>query len=292
MHWPARLHCPGAIDAQEAHRPRLGGHVRHGCRFPIAISLAPGAQAATNGRPVPAAAATSVDTTAPSVPTVLTAVNTCGNTVTLQWSPATDNVAVTGYDVYRATGAGFTLIGVSTTTTTTDKINSITQYEVRARDAAGNVSAFSSVVTTYPLGCPVPSPSPTPTSAGDSTPPSVPTGLGYRINCALDFTLTWSASTDNVGVAGYDIYRAVSGSTFASVGTSTTTSFADHLTGVWQYEVRARDFAGNGQRSPRRSASYRRRARPCRPAAHRRRTPSRRRYPARPPPPSAAAWLT
>src|SRR5204863_10215367 len=74
--------------------------------------------------------------------------------------------------------------------------------------------------------------------------PSVPTGLGYRINCNLDVTLQWTASTDNVGVAGYDIYGASYGGTFAPVGTSTTTSFANHLT-VWRYEVRARDFAGN-----------------------------------------------
>jgi hypothetical protein len=211
----------------------------------VAIGLAPGVQAVTGANgPVPAAV-TPVDTTAPSVPTGLTVTIDCGNTVTLRWNASTDNVGVTGYDIYRTTGAGFTLLGVSTITTTTDRINGTTQYEVRARDAAGNVSAFSSVATIYPVGCPVPSPSPTPPSSGDTTPPTVPTGLGYRINCNLDVTLQWTASSDNVGVAGYDIFRATSGGTFAPVGTSTTTSFADHLGGVWQYEVRARDFAGN-----------------------------------------------
>lgn len=212
----------------------------------VAFGLAPGAQAATSAQMAPAAAeATPADTTAPSIPTGLTVSNTCGNTATLRWTAATDNVGVTGYDIYRNTGAGFTLLGISTITTTTDKINTTTQYEVRARDAAGNVSAFSSVVTTYPLGCPVQSPPPPPSSTGDTTPPSVPTGLGYRINCSLDFTLEWTAATDNVGVAGYDIYGAQYGGTFAAVGTSTTTSFAGHLSRITQYEVRARDYAGN-----------------------------------------------
>ncbi len=213
----------------------LAGAFATAAVFTTAMALAPDSQAAVGP----------VDTTAPSTPTGLTVSIDCGNTVTLRWNASTDNVAVTGYDIYKTTGAGFTLLGVSTITTTTDRINSATQYEVRARDAAGNVSAFSSVATVYPVGCPVPSPSPTPPSTGDTTPPTVPTGLGYRINCNLDVTLQWTASTDNVGVAGYDIYRAPSGGTFAPVGTSTTTSFADHLGGVWQYEVRARDFAGN-----------------------------------------------
>ncbi len=213
----------------------LAGSLATAAVFTTAIALAPSTQAATGP----------VDTTAPSVPTGLTVSIDCGNTVTLRWNPSTDDVAVTGYDIYRATGAGFTLLGISTITTATDRINSATQYEIRARDAAGNVSAFSPVATVYPVGCPMPSPSPTPPSTGDTTPPTVPTGLGYRITCSLDVTLQWTASTDNVGVAGYDIYRASSGGTFAPVGTSTTTSFADHLGGVWRYEVRARDFAGN-----------------------------------------------
>nr|WP_311132473.1 cellulose binding domain-containing protein [Nonomuraea gerenzanensis] len=62
--------------------------------------------------------------------------------------------------------------------------------------------------------------------------------------------LSWSASTDDVGVTGYDILRApgATGGTFAQVGTSATTSFSD--TGLtpgttYRYQVRARDAAGN-----------------------------------------------
>src|SRR5690349_1044804 len=53
-----------------------------------------------------------VDTVAPSVPTGLTAGTTTSTAVQLSWTASTDNVAVTGYDVYRGT----TLVGTSTST--------------------------------------------------------------------------------------------------------------------------------------------------------------------------------
>ncbi|MCK2215314.1 cellulose binding domain-containing protein [Actinomadura sp. ATCC 31491] len=62
--------------------------------------------------------------------------------------------------------------------------------------------------------------------------------------------MTWTASTDDTGVTGYDILRApgASGGTFTQAGTSATTSFTD--TGLtagttYRYQVRARDAAGN-----------------------------------------------
>jgi cellulose 1,4-beta-cellobiosidase len=81
------------------------------------------------------------------------------------------------------------------------------------------------------------------TGGGDSTPPSAPTGLTVSGTTSSSASLTWTASTDNVGVTGYDIYR---GTTLA--GTSTTTSFTD--TGLaastqYSYTVVAYDAAGN-----------------------------------------------
>ncbi|GAA4888433.1 cellulase family glycosylhydrolase [Streptomyces coeruleoprunus] len=92
------------------------------------------------------------DTTPPTAPTGLAATTTTGS-VTLTWRPATDNVGVTGYDVHRdgtrvnttpVTGTTFTDSGRSPSTAYT--------YVVRARDAAGNVSAASAAlsVTTAP----------------------------------------------------------------------------------------------------------------------------------------------
>ncbi|HWG25871.1 glycoside hydrolase family 6 protein [Actinospica sp.] len=81
------------------------------------------------------------------------------------------------------------------------------------------------------------------TGGGDTTPPSAPTGLTVSGTTSSSASLTWTASTDNVGVTGYDIYR---GTTLA--GTSTTTSFTD--TGLaastqYSYTVVAYDAAGN-----------------------------------------------
>ncbi len=86
------------------------------------------------------------DYTAPSTPTGLSVTGTTSSSVSLSWSPAADNVAVTGYDIYR----GSTLVGTSTGTTYTD--NGLTAataytYTVAAFDAAGNVSAHSSAVS-------------------------------------------------------------------------------------------------------------------------------------------------
>ncbi|MET9175613.1 glycoside hydrolase family 5 protein, partial [Streptomyces misionensis] len=86
------------------------------------------------------------DTTAPSAPTGLAVSGTTSSSVSLKWTAATDNVGVTGYDVYR----GSTKVGSTTSTSYTDSgltASTSYSYTVKARDAAGNVSAASSAVT-------------------------------------------------------------------------------------------------------------------------------------------------
>ncbi|AXI76799.1 DUF4832 domain-containing protein [Peterkaempfera bronchialis] len=85
------------------------------------------------------------DTTPPTAPT-LTATGHTAASVSLSWSGATDNVGVTGYDVYRSGS----LVGSTASTTYTDTgltAGTAYSYTVRARDAAGNVSADSNRVT-------------------------------------------------------------------------------------------------------------------------------------------------
>jgi chitodextrinase len=86
--------------------------------------------------------------------------------------------------------------------------------------------------------------SPTGSSGGgDTTPPSTPTGVTVTGTTSSSVSLSWTASTDNVGVAGYRIYR---GGT--QIGTSTTTSYTDTgLTAATQYTytIAAYDAAGN-----------------------------------------------
>ncbi|MBA9050024.1 endo-1,4-beta-xylanase [Streptomyces murinus] len=86
------------------------------------------------------------DTTAPTAPTGLAVSATTSSSVSLKWTASTDNVGVTGYDVYR----GSTKVGSTTSTSYTDSglsASTAYSYTVKAKDAAGNVSAASSAVT-------------------------------------------------------------------------------------------------------------------------------------------------
>ncbi|MFN0226051.1 MULTISPECIES: carbohydrate binding domain-containing protein [Paenibacillus] len=94
---------------------------------------------------------TAGDTQAPSVPAGLQASAKTDTSVTLGWTVSTDNVKVTGYDVYR----GGTKVGTTTGTTYTDSgltASTTYSYTVKALDAAGNASAASAAlaVTTNP----------------------------------------------------------------------------------------------------------------------------------------------
>lgn len=89
---------------------------------------------------------TSTDTIAPSAPTNLTASGTTSVATNLSWSASTDNVGVTGYDVY----SGATLLG--NTAATSASITGLTasttyNFTVKAKDAAGNASAASNVLS-------------------------------------------------------------------------------------------------------------------------------------------------
>ena len=91
------------------------------------------------------------DTQAPTAPSSLTASNTTQTSVNLAWSASTDNVAVTGYDVFN----GATKI--STVTTTNYQVTGLTAatayaFTVKAKDAAGNTSTASNsvAITTLP----------------------------------------------------------------------------------------------------------------------------------------------
>jgi uncharacterized repeat protein (TIGR01451 family) len=87
-------------------------------------------------------------------------------------------------------------------------------------------------------------------TAPDSEPPSAPGVLSGTAVSGTRVNLTWGAATDNIGVTAYRVERCQGAgcSTFAQVGTSATTTFAD--TGVtanssYSYQVRAADAAGN-----------------------------------------------
>ena len=162
----------------------------------------------------------------------------------LNWTASTDNVGVTGYRVERCQGAGctnFAQVGTPTATTFSDTglaASTTYRYQVRAVDAAGNLSAYSSIATA------------TTPAAADTTAPSAPTGLTATAISTTRIDLGWTASTDNVGVTGYRVERCQGASctNFAQVGTPAATTFSD--TGLtanttYRYRVRAVDAAGN-----------------------------------------------
>ncbi|MEV0620055.1 fibronectin type III domain-containing protein [Nonomuraea sp. NPDC050404] len=184
------------------------------------------------------------DTTAPSTPGTPTASAITATSATLSWAAATDQggSGLAGYDVHREQGTTDPRLGQSTTNSITlTGLTANTQYQVyvRARDGAGNLSGNSPVVTFT-----------TTSTGGDTSPPTAPAGLTASGTTSTGTSLSWTASTDDTGVAGYDVLRApgASGGTFARVGGSATTSYND--TGLapstaYRYQVVARDAAGN-----------------------------------------------
>jgi hypothetical protein len=85
------------------------------------------------------------------------------------------------------------------------------------------------------------------TSTADTQAPTVPGGVTATAGSSTSATVKWTASTDNTGVTGYDVYRngattptgPVSGTTLQYVDSGLTAST------TYSYTVRARDAAGN-----------------------------------------------
>jgi len=173
------------------------------------------------------------DTTAPTMPTGLNAPSKTATSVNLAWNASTDNVGVTGYDVYRGT----TLVGtVAGTSTTVSGLTASTAYSftVKARDAAGNISAASGAlaVTTNP-------------AAGDTTAPSAPTNVTSPNKSSSSVDLAWTASTDNVGVTGYEVFVNGNATPAATVTTTSTTVTGLTASTAYAFTIKARDAAGN-----------------------------------------------
>jgi uncharacterized delta-60 repeat protein len=171
------------------------------------------------------------DTTPPTPPAGLTATfNATTNAIDLSWTAATDNVAVTGYRLYR--DGGPTPINTVNGTTFSDAgLSGTHSYGVSAIDAAGNESGLSNIATATVVG-------------GDVTPPSAPTGLTATADPATrTITLSWTASADDVAVTGYRIFRD-NGLTPISTVSGTTFNDPNQL-GTHVYAVAAIDAAGN-----------------------------------------------
>ncbi|OGP09762.1 MAG: hypothetical protein A3G39_03610 [Deltaproteobacteria bacterium RIFCSPLOWO2_12_FULL_43_16] len=187
-----------------------------------------------------ATAMTQADLEVPSTPSNLSATATGASQIALSWSASTDNAGSPGYKIERCLALSCTYAQVGTTTTTSYNDTGLMpltayNYRVRAHDAAGNNSGYSNIASA--------------TTPADIEPPTAPSGLSAMAASESQINLSWTPSTDNVGVAEYRIERcAGSGCTnFTEIATSPTTSYSNTglVMGIYSYRVRAYDAAGN-----------------------------------------------
>ncbi|MGC5030740.1 glycoside hydrolase family 9 protein [Micromonospora sp. DT229] len=184
---------------------------------------------------------TAADTTPPTTPGTPVATAITSRSVTLTWPASTDTESgVAEYSV-SSREAGSDAIMLRTSATNSMTIDSLIParsyvFSVRARDGAGNWSATSpSLTVTIPA-----------VDEGDTTPPTAPGSLTVSGITTPGATLTWTPSTDNVGVTGYRIYRTSLGAELVATVTGTTYQ----VTGLnpqtaYYFHVVAIDAAGN-----------------------------------------------
>ncbi len=166
------------------------------------------------------------DTGAPTVPGAAAASTSTVGGVRVDWTPSSDNEpGFLGYEVLRNDRVISPLLYASSyvdpTGTPADR------YFVRAVDPAGNRSATSTVLI-----------------PGDHTPPTTPTDLAFTVGADQAVTLTWSASTDDIGVDSYRIIQT--GVEVQSVaGTEISAVITGLARGTYWFQVQAVDAAGN-----------------------------------------------
>jgi len=175
------------------------------------------------------------DRQSPTVPGNPRVSNLVCDSVTFAWNASSDNVGVAFYDVYHDGQLMKSVAGNTLSTSLAVVAGTTWGLYVNARDAAGNVSQASATVSITPPQC-----------QADTQAPTAPTQLGATAS-GTTVTLTWVASTDNVGVRAYDIFRGgVNVGTV--VGSPPATTFADTALAAsttYQYFVVARDAQAN-----------------------------------------------
>jgi chitodextrinase/CubicO group peptidase (beta-lactamase class C family) len=177
-----------------------------------------------------------LDMEPPSVPSNVQATPLSETSIEVTWSESTDNYGVAGYKVYR---------NGSLTSTTALPIyqdanlqpNTSYSYTISAYDAADNESGQSS-------------PPAVATTLADTQAPSVPEGVAATTLSMTAIRITWAASTDNLSVAGYKVYR--DGAHISSPTTVVYTDIGLEPGTAYSYTVSAYDGSGNesAQSSP------------------------------------------
>ncbi|MEU9603966.1 glycosyl hydrolase family 18 protein [Streptomyces sp. NPDC048057] len=170
----------------------------------------------------------------PTAPSTPRATSVTARTAALAWDAATPgDYPVASYDVLN----GSAVVAGSTAGATEAIVTGLTpataySFTVRAKDTRGNLGPPSA-----PLALRTVDP------ASDPTPPTAPGNLRTTAKTASSVSLAWNASTDNVAVAAYDVFRG------ATLVKSVTTTAAT-VTGLspataYTFTVKARDTADN-----------------------------------------------
>lgn len=209
-------------------RPDVSGSIIWNGGVVRPVNMIPGDVWLSDGEPVATG-----DVTAPTVPASIVANSISYNSFNLTWAASTDAVGVTGYEVEVA---GATVASpVNPAAAVTGLVGS-TDYSVRvrAKDAALNWSSWSAAVVVTTTATP---------EGADVTAPTVPTGLASNTITSSSFNVTWTASTDAVGVTGYEV--EVDGVVLATPATNSASITGRTASTVHSVRVRAKDAALN-----------------------------------------------
>jgi len=144
-----------------------------------------------------------------SIPTGLTAKAVSSSQIDLSWTASTDDVGVAGYEICRdgsyidsTTSTFYSDIGLNVST---EYCYTVSTYDGTGNESDQSVEACATTISTT-----------------DTTLPSIPTGLTATTASFSQIDLSWNASTDDIGVTGYEIYRDGT-----VIGTSASTSYSD-----------------------------------------------------------------
>ena len=183
-----------------------------------------------------------VDSQAPTWPegSALTAMNIGKTGLTLTWTPAEDNTAVTDYSIYNGGVLIETVTGSALSFEVTE-LTADTQYtfSVEAGDEAGNRSENGPTCSAATL--------PDDTQSGDITAPTWPEGSALTASDIgrTGLTLIWTAAEDDTAVTAYRIYNGP-----VLIDTVTGSALSFEVTGLtadtqYTFSVEAGDEAGN-----------------------------------------------
>jgi bacillolysin len=169
--------------------------------------------------------AASTDTTAPTAPTSLTFSGTTQTGVNLYWTASTDNVGVTGYNIYNGTTLAFTatansaaLSGLTASTTY--------NFTIKSKDAAGNLSASSNSVAVTTLAT-----TPTVTYCASTSSSTADEKIGKVVLGTINNTSTSTAGYENFTTLSTNVTR---GATYTiSITPSWTSTVYSEGYAVW-----------------------------------------------------------